>query len=135
MSKKYNQDAAISKLLSIGLKPKPDIKKLEYFLVPFRVHLGIKTLGLLDFLKIRIERPKQKKIKPGEKPKDRPRRNSIKIIGKCTICNKEVDNQNGFFRLTLRNQIIKIHKGECKNKADLLIDRNIILEELGVNNG
>ena len=119
MSKKYTKEIGISKLLAIGLKPKPDINHIEYFLVPNRVHLGIKTLGLLDFLKIRIERPRQKERKLGEKPKVRPRRNNIKIIGKCIVCGKIVENITGFFRLTFRNRIVKIHY-KCKNKADIL---------------
>ena len=135
MSKKYTRDIGISKLLSIGLKPKPDIKKLQYFLVPFRIHLGIKILGMIDFLKIKIERPIRKERKLGEKPKARPPRNNIKIIGQCIVCRKEVSNNTGFFRLTFRNKIIKIHNGRCKRQADILIDGGLTLEELGQNNG
>ena len=135
MSKKYTKEIGISKLLAIGLKPKPDIKKIEYFLVPNRVHLGIKILGMLDFLKIKIERPIRKERKPGETPKIRPRRNNIKIIGQCIVCRKEVSNNTGFLRLTPRNKIIKIHNGECKNRADLLSDGGLTLVELGKNNG
>ena len=131
MSKnKYNRYTAISKLIAKGCKPKPDIKKISYFLIPNRVHLGLKTLGMLDFLKINIERPKQKERKLGEQPKPRPPRDNTKIIGKCIICNKEVLNTTGFFRLTSRNQIIKIHNS-CKHKADLLLDDGLTLEELG----
>ena len=125
MSKKYTREAAISKLLSLGLKPKPDIKKLEYFLVPSRVHIGIKTLALLDFLKIRIERPIRKVRKPGDKPRIRPQRNNMKTIGTCIVCQKEVNNHTGFFRLTPRNKIIKIHYGKCEAQANMLINRKI----------
>jgi len=130
MSKKYTKDAAISKLLALGLKPKPDIKKIEYFLVPNRIHLGIKTLGMIEFLKIRIERPKQKERKLGEKSKQRPRRNNIKTIGQCAVCQKVVSNITGFFRLTLSNRIIKIHNGKCERRANILINGGLTLEEL-----
>ena len=135
MSKKYTKEIGISKLLAIGLKPKPDINHIEYFLVPNRIHLGIKILGMLDFLKIRIERPFRKERKPGEKPKVRPRRNNIKIIGQCIVCRKEVSNNTGFFRLTPRNKIIKIHNGRCKRQADMVIDGGLTLAELGEYNG
>lgn len=128
--KKYDRSTVISKLIKLGCKPKPDISKLDYFLVPNRVHLGIKTLGMLDFLKIRIERPKQKERKLGETPREKPRRNNIKIIGKCMACGKEVSNITGFFRLTPRNYIIKIHD-KCRSKADLLMTGGLILDELG----
>ena len=134
MSKKYRRDVVISKLLALGLKPKPDINKLDYFLVPSRIQIGIKTLGMLDFLKIKIERPIRKERKPGEKPKERPRRNNIKSIGQCIVCNKEVSNITGFFRLTPGNKIIKIHYGSCKRQADILIDGSLTLEELNKEN-
>ena len=134
MSKKYRRDIVISKLLAIGLKPKPDINKLDYFLVPSRIHIGIKTLGMLDFLKIKIERPIRKERKPGEKPKERPRRNNTKSIGNCIVCNKEASNITGFFRLTPGNKIIKIHFGGCESRANILIDGGLTLEELNKEN-
>lgn len=121
--KKYNREVVISKLLAKGLKAKPDERHIEYFLVPHRVSLGIKSLGMIDFLKARIERPKQKQRPIGEKPKVRPPRDTFKIIGQCDVCRKEVNNRTGFFRLTFSNRLVQLHKGKCKRQSDMFLEK------------
>ncbi len=120
--KKYTREVVISKLLAKGLKPKPSLDKLVSFEIPFKVHLGIKSLGMLDFLKISVTRPIRKPYDPNKKP-ERPRRKfQIKTIGQCIVCKKEVDNVDGLWRFYLADRVIKIHKGGCVRKHNLLID-------------
>ena len=132
MSKNYKREIIINKLSRKGLKPKPDTQHIEYFLVPNNIHLGIKTLGMIDFLKIPIRRPEYKDKDNNKKPKPKIIHKQAKTIGKCIVCNKEVTNNTGFFRLTQRNKIIKIHNGKCKRQADILLDSGLTLRDIKI---
>jgi len=128
--KKYSREVVISKLLAKGLKPKPSLDKLVSFEVPPRVQLGIKSLGMLDFLKISVTRPVRKPYDPNKK-RERPRRQfQVKTIGQCLVCKKEVDNTDGFWRICFDNKIVKVHKGRCVRRHNLLIFSGLSLSEI-----
>lgn len=129
MSKNYKREIILSKLIKKGLKPKPDFRNIEYLLLPNNIRLGIKIWGMIDFLKISIQTPIAKPNAKRKKTK-KNKFNRCRTIGKCAICHKEVDNYNGFFRLTLDNRLIKLHKGKCKSKSDILVNRDITLEDV-----
>lgn len=83
---KYDRYEVIQKLQRKGLKPKPNAHNIEYFEKSPYNHVGIKVLGMVDFLGAKVRNWEQKPKNP-----NKPKKFKRKYMGykKCCRCSHE----------------------------------------------